>query len=245
MEQEISLKELYQIVKKHFFTILIAMITGILALVLIMMFFITPKYSSEAQLLVNQQTVDSSQAQIQYNEIQTNIQLINTYSDIITGDSVLSQVNQNLGNQYAIKELSKAVSVGQSSNSQAFNLKVTMESPEDAQLVLNEIINVFESTIQDVYDVASIMVLSPASYNGEKVSPNLTIFILMGAVIGLAVSMIIILIIELMDTTVKEDEFVSQLGLINLGHVYELSNKELKESRLNSRTSKINSRERL
>lgn len=245
MQEEISFKELYLIIKKHFFTILIAMITGILALVLIMMFFITPKYSSEAQLLVNQQTVDSSQGQIQYNEIQTNIQLINTYSDIITGDSILSQVNQKLGNQYAIGELSKAVSVGQSSNSQAFNLIVTMESPEDAQLVLNEIINVFESTIQDVYNVASILVLSPASYNVHKVSPNLTIFILMGAVIGLAVSMIIILIIELMDTTVKEDDFVSQLGLINLGHVYELSNKELKQSRLNSKNSKIDSRERL
>jgi len=48
-----------------------------------------------------------------------------------------------------------------------------------------------------------------------------------------------------MDTTVKEDEFVSQLGLINLGHVYELSNKELKQSRLSAKTSKTNSRERL
>jgi len=218
---------------------------GILALVLIMMFFITPKYSSEAQLLVNQQTSDSTQAQIQYNEIQTNIQLINTYSDIITGHSILSQVNQNLSNQYEIGDLSNAVSVKQSSNSQAFNLSVTMESPEDAQLVLNEIINVFESTIKEVYDVASILVLSPASYNVNKVSPNLTIFILMGAVIGLAISMIIILIVELMDTTVKEDEFVSQLGLINLGHVYELSNKELKQSRLSAKTSKTNSRERL
>ena len=37
-----------------------------------------------------------------------------------------------------------------------------------------------------------------------------------------------------MDTTVKEDEYLTQLGLINLGHVYELTNKELKQSRLSS-----------
>ena len=53
MEEEISLKDLYQIVKKHFLTILIAMVSGIILSVLAMIFLVTPKYSSEAQLLVS------------------------------------------------------------------------------------------------------------------------------------------------------------------------------------------------
>lgn len=244
MEEEISLKEFYQIVKKHLLTIIIATVLGIIVSVLMMMFFITPKYNSEAQLLVNQQG-EVNQTTIQNNEIQANIQLINTYSDIITGHSILSQVNNNLKTDYSIDTLSNAINVGQSSNSQAFNLTVTMETPEDAQKVLNETINVFEATIQEVYDVASILVLSPATFNPKKVSPSLTLFILIGAVIGLAISILIILIIELMDTTVKEDDFLVQLGLINLGHVYELSNKELKQSRLDGSQRQQNVRERV
>lgn len=244
MEKEITLKDLYQIIKKHFLTIMIAVVLGIIMSVLVMMFFITPKYNSEAQLLVNQQG-DTTQTSIQNNEIQANIQLINTYSDIITGHSILTQVNNNLGSNYPVKTLIDAIKVGQSTNSQAFNLTVTMETPEEAQLVLNEIINIFEATVREVYDVASILVLSPATYNPNKVSPKVTMFILIGAIMGLVISLLIVIILELMDTTIKEDDFLVQLGLINLGYVYELTNKELKQTRLSASQGQSGTRERI
>jgi len=244
MEEEISLKELYQIVKKHFLTILIAMVTGVIIAVLAMMFLVTPKYNSEAQLLVNQQP---SQQNIQTTEIQTNIQMINTYRDIITGHSLLSSVNEKLGNKYTIAELSSAISVEQGQNSQAFKISATMETAEEAQIVLNELIAIFENTIDEFYgDVgARIFVLSPATYNPNRVSPKLISFILIGAIIGLAFSVLIILVIEMMDTTVKEDDYLAELGLINLGYVYELSTKELRQTRLTTEQGKSRARERV
>jgi len=246
MEEEISLKELYQIVKKHFFTMLIAIVSGIILSVLTMIFLITPKYSSEAQLLVSQQT-ETAQTPMLTSEIQGNVLLINTYQDIIKGHSTLSKVNENLGTNYSITTLKNAINVNQSNNSQAFNIAVSMETAEEAQSILNELINVFEETIQAVpaFNAASTLILSPPSFNPNKVSPSLTLFIFLGAVIGLVFSGIIILIVELKDTTVKEDEFLTQLGLINLGHVYELSNKELKQSRLSTKENKKNVRERV
>ena len=234
MQEEISLKELYQIAKKHLFTLLSAVLVGVLVSVLVMMFFVTPKYSSQAQLLVNQQ--QATQAPIQYNEIQSNIQLINTYRDIITGHSVLSQVSENLGGNYQPGTLREAISVTQSQNSQAFYVTATMETPEEAQAVVSEVVSTFESTVSQVYgaDNTSIFVLSPASFNPSRVSPSLIMFALIGAVIGLAISVVVILVIELMDTTIKDDDFLAQQGLINLGHVYELSAKELKGSRLSA-----------
>jgi len=246
MEEEISLKELYQIVKKHFFTIIIATILGVLASVLVMMFFVTPKYSSEAQLLVSQQQ-DGNQSPTLTSEIQGNVLLINTYQDIIKGYSTLSKLNENLGTNYSIGMLEKAINVSQSTNSQAFNIAVTMETPEEAQTILNELIRVFEDTIQGVpaFNSASTLILSPASFNPNKVSPSLTIYILIGALMGLIVSLVIILIIELKDTTVKDEEFLTQLGVINLGRVYELSTKELKQTRLVNGKNQNRLRERV
>ncbi|MGO4927792.1 YveK family protein [Fundicoccus sp. Sow4_F4] len=244
MEEEISLKELYKIVKKHFFTILIAIVSGVIIAVLAMMFLVTPKYNSEAQLLVNQ---ESSQQNIQVSEIQSNIQMINTYRDIITGHSLLSSVNERLGNRYTIGELSDAINVEQGQASQAFKISATMGTAEEAKTVLNELIAIFENTIDEFYGDAgaTIFVLSPATYNPNRVSPRLLIFILIGAVIGFAFSVLIIIIVELMDTTVKEDDSLVQLGLINLGHVYELSTKELKQTRLSSEKEKSRVRERV
>lgn len=246
MEEEISLKELYQIVKKHFFTIIIAIVSGIIISVLAMIFFVTPKYSSEAQLLVSQQQ-ESAQSQILTSEIQGNVMLINTYQDIIKGHSTLTKVNDNLGTNYSIPGMKSAINVSQSTNSQAFNIEVTMETPEEAQAILNELINVFEETIQAVpaFNAASTLILSPPSFNPNKVSPSLTIYSLIGAILGFIVSLIVILLIELLDTTVKDEDFVTQLGMIKLGQIYELSGKELKQSRINGSKNQNQKRERL
>lgn len=245
MQEEISLKELYQIAKKHIFTLLSATIAGVLVSVLVMMFFVTPQYSSQAQLLVNQQ--QATETAIQYNEIQSNIQLINTYRDIITGHSVLSQVSENLGGNYTPGQLRDAISVTQPQNSQAFYITTTMETPEEAQAVVSEVVSTFESTVSEVYgaEKTSIFVLSPASFNPNKVSPSLVMYALIGAVIGLALSVVAILVIELMDTTIKDNDFLAQQGLINLGQIYELSAKELKGSRLGSFQSEGRMRERV
>lgn len=122
-----------------------------------------------------------------------------------------------------------------------------MESASEAQSILNELINVFEETIQAVpaFNASSLLILSPPSFNPNKVSPSLTIFVLIGAVIGLGFSMIIMLVIELMDTTIKDDEYLTQMGIINLGHVYELSTKELKQTRLKGGQGQRGSRERI
>ena len=247
MEQkEISIKDLYQIVRKHIFTMITTVLVGVVIAVLVMTFFVTPKYSSEAQLLVNQQS-GSNQTAIQNNEIQANIQLINTYRDIITGQSVLVQVNQNLGNKYTPGYLKDAIKVNQSSDSQAFNVSVTVERPEEAQEILNEVITVFEEMIQQVYtnSLPNIFVLSPATFNPSKVSPKLAVFVFVGAFIGLVLSILLVAVIELMDTTVKDDEFLTQLGIINLGHVYELTGKELKQTRLQNSSKLKRSRERI
>lgn len=231
-QEEISLKDLWRLIQKYFFRIVSLMIMGMILSVVFMTFFVTPKYQSSAQLMVNQHEKSIGQTSIQYSELQANSQLINTYRDIITGDSVLDQVSKDMGGNYSIGQLKEAIAVEQSPNSQAFNISVKLDSPHGAQEVLYKVISVFENTIREVYkeEKTNIFVLSPASFNPNRVSPSLPIYILIGAMIGVAVSMLMILISEISDTTVRDDDFMTQLGLTNMGQIFELSSKELKTS---------------
>lgn len=245
MQEELTFSRLYQLLKKYLFSIIMTAILGAGISLAGMYFFVTPLYSSDAQLLVNQrQTTD---APIQYNEIQSNIQLISTYSDIIKGHAVLDQVSQNLDGAYTIEELDESISVTQSPESQVFYLSAVNESPTQAQIIVNEVITVLDSTLSEIYDdtETSINVISPATWNGRSVSPNPLLFIAIGAAVGLLFSLTRIFIVELMDTTLRDDEFLAQQGFTNLGQIYELSNKELKNSRLVSNKKKKWLRERV
>lgn len=56
----------------------------------------------------------------------------------------------------------------------------------------------------------------------HRIAPfsNVKLFTLAGAVLGLLLSVIYLIIKELMDTTIKDDDFMTkELGLTNLGHI--------------------------
>ncbi|MDZ7835011.1 MAG: Wzz/FepE/Etk N-terminal domain-containing protein [Alkalibacterium sp.] len=82
MEEEISLVELFDIIKKRLALIINLTLLGILLAAVYTFFIAVPEYSSTTQLLVNrtQQT-----EVIQQSDINTNVQLINTYKDILKG----------------------------------------------------------------------------------------------------------------------------------------------------------------
>lgn len=244
MQEEISIADLWRLFLKHAFRIFSVVLLCVILAISFMIFFVKPKYESTAQLLVNQQETNLKEAPIQYSELQASSQLINTYRDIITGDSVLSQVSQEMNNDYSIGELQGAIAVEQSPNSQAFNITVQLDSPKGAQDVLYNVVSIFEETVRDVYGAkeTNIFILSPASYNPNRVSPSLPIYAIIGTMIGLGLSVLLVLISEISDTTVKDDDFMTSLGLNNLGKVYELSAKDLKQSRMS--TVKTNKRNR-
>src|SRR5699024_1505712 len=231
MEQEISLLDLWNLFRKYFVRIAGMTIIGAALAVAFMLMFIDRKYESEAQLLVNQSS--GQETAMQYSELQSNVYLINTYTDIIQGDAVLTAVNESLGNHFTIDELRDAISVTQSQNSQAFYITATMESPVDAQNIVNSIITEFENTLMAFYgdDVTGIYVMSSASYNPNAVSPSIIIYALIGGMLGFIIMAGIALVKELMDTRVKSVDELTNMGLIRLGEINELTNAQVKKNR--------------
>ena len=231
MEQEISLLDLWNLFRKYFVRIAGMTIIGAALAVAFMLLFVDRKYESEAQLLVNQSS-DQDTA-IQYNEIQTNVNLVNTYKDIIRGNAVLEGVNENLGNVFTIDELRNAITVEQSPNSQAFYISAIMDSPTDAQNVVINVITEFENTLREFYgeEVSSINLVSAATYNPNQVSPSLIIYALIGGILGFIIMAVIALAKELMDTRVKSVDDLTNMGLIRLGEINELTNAQVKKNR--------------
>lgn len=226
MSEEISLRELNRTVRRYIIYVILTMSIGVGLSVAYMEYFVTPLYVSETELIVSQQ--DSEGVQISHSQIQMNIQLITTYQSIITGSAVLNQVSENLDGEYSVGQLRRAIEVSQPENSQLFYISARMESPEAAQAVVQEVTEAFETLVQRIYpnSQVNIVVLSPPSLNRSRVSPSLTVYIFVGLMLGLAVSVTVILFNELMDTRIRDESYFNKLGLTNLGNIHELSHRE-------------------
>ena len=116
-------------------------------------------------------------------------------------------------------ELSSAVSVTTTTSSQVFTLSATAETPAKAQAIANAVAKEFKEQIPKIMDVNNVTIVAEAS-EGTKSFPKVKMITAVGVLAGLVISLLIIIIKDLSDTTVREDSFMTnELGLTNLGEV--------------------------
>ncbi|WP_239732898.1 Wzz/FepE/Etk N-terminal domain-containing protein [Mammaliicoccus sp. P-M55] len=217
MEDTIDLSKLFAILKKNIKYIIILPIVFLILSMVITFVFMTPKFSASTQVLVNQKEADS---QMMAQEVQSNLQLVNTYSEIIKSPRILDKVSKNLKGKYSSKELSGMLTVSNQAESQILNISVENESRENAGKVANEIANVFSKEVSDIMNVDNVSILSKADNNGSKVSPKPLINAVVGVFLGLIVALILIFLKEILDKRIKtEDDVEKELNLPVLGTI--------------------------
>lgn len=130
-------------------------------------------------------------------------------------------VTRRDGRSYNISadELKDDVSVTTTTSSQVFTLSATAETPEKSKAIANAVAKEFKQQITKIMDVNNVTIVAEAT-NGTQSFPNTKMITAIGLVVGLIISLMIIIIRDLSDTTVRDDNFMTEeLGLINLGEV--------------------------
>ncbi|MFE8112191.1 Wzz/FepE/Etk N-terminal domain-containing protein [Mammaliicoccus sciuri] len=221
MEETIDLSKLLLILKKNLKYLIILPIVFLVLSMVITFVFMTPKYSSSTQVLVNEKETDN---QMMAQQVQSNLQLVNTYSEIIKSPRILDKVSKNLNGKYSSKELSGMLTVSNQAESQILNISIENKDQQAASKVANEIANVFSKDVSKIMNVDNVSILSKADNDGSKVSPKPFINAVVGIFLGLIIALIIIFLKEILDKRIKNEEDVEEmLNLPVLGTIQDFS----------------------
>ncbi|QEA58551.1 capsular biosynthesis protein [Leuconostoc koreense] len=98
MNNVLELRQLWQIIRKHFLSIVVMAVIGAAAGFGIAKFVIAPTYSASTSMLVNRSADDTSNATANLSDQQADVQLINTYKNLIISSNVLGTVSKELKN---------------------------------------------------------------------------------------------------------------------------------------------------
>src|SRR5690625_1045126 len=109
MEETISLKEIFEVIKKRFMLIIACILGAVLIAAVVSFFVITPIYQSTSQFIVNQSNQNTSEEmQVDSGTIRANVELINTYNVIITSSAILDEVIESLELPYNASKIGRA-----------------------------------------------------------------------------------------------------------------------------------------
>lgn len=226
MEEEISLVELFEVLKKRLSMIVSVSLIGLILAATFTFFIATPQYSATTQILVNQTTGNTEG--IQLADINTNVQMINTYRDIIKGPVILDEVIETLDLDLTVNQLANQIDIATQDNSQVFSLNITSGNPYTASDIANTTASTFQNEVGNIMNVENVTIISEAVPNTNPISPNnvlnLVIGLLLGAMLGVGVAFLL----EFMDKSVKDERFITEiLGWSTLGNVSEMTEDEL------------------
>lgn len=225
MEYELNLNKILRLIRQNMISIALWMGIGIFVALIAIFFIVTPKYSATTDLLVNQK---SDNQQTQYTMQQADLQSINTYKDILKKsvilDPVLKQAKKQDNYKGDLKELQSSISVANEVNSQVISVSVVDANPYVARDIANMIGETFTKKIKKMMEVDNVTIVTKAVAKTKPISPNKKLYLLVGIVFGFGVGFIIALIRDFFDVTVKGVEFLDELGLVNLGVAYHISN---------------------
>ncbi|MDF7639829.1 Wzz/FepE/Etk N-terminal domain-containing protein [Lactobacillus sp. ESL0791] len=230
MENYFDFYQILEIIRKHIIFIIASFVICIVAAMAVEKFVITPQYTATTQILVNQKKVGADLNGV-YQGQQADVQMINTYKDIITNQVVLKAASQNLANPNAttkpydisVKQLQKAISITNNQNSQVFALNIKSHDPDEAAAIANEIASVFKRKIGKIMSINNVTIVSKALPIKQKTFPKTSIMLLIGATAGLVIGLGYAFIREMTDTTIKDTKFLTtELGLTDLGHIFRI-----------------------
>lgn len=230
MEETISLQDIFEILKKRWMLILASFFIAIGLTSIVTFFVMTPKYQASTQLTV---TLPTNENGASVNDVNFNLQMMNTYKDFITQAQIVAEdargrLEKSDGYTGSYKDIQNMIEVGQSPNSQMFEIKATSSQPELAMKVANTMTESFKEKAQEALSVDKISILSEATLPRQAISPNKKLNLLIGAVLGMMVGVGLAFILEMTDKTVKDERFIREiLELPVLGKVPQMTSQEL------------------
>jgi capsular polysaccharide biosynthesis protein len=175
-------------------------------------FLIAPKYSSSVMLYVNNTSISLGGADftISSSQISAAQSLVDTYSEILKSRTTLEQIIEKTGVSHGYKSLSGMIVAGPANETEIMKVTVTCEDPEEAALIANCITEVLPIRISEIIEGASMEIVDTAVPNYHKVSPSVTMYTMVGFILGFVFSVGVIAVFAIMDDTVHDEDYILQ-----------------------------------
>ncbi|EET58821.1 chain length determinant protein [Marvinbryantia formatexigens DSM 14469] len=205
-EDVIDLKEVFYVLLGGWKAIFLAMLIGAAAFGAYHHFMITPSYQADAMIYIT-----NTDSVITFSDLQLSSALTEDYTNIIKSRTVLNRVIDELDLDINYKQLGNLVSVENPESTHIIHIYVTTDDLELSRNIANALLNVSVSQIYQIIGSSEPTIIDYAEAEAvENVTPGLTRYMAMGALLGAVVVCAVLIIRMLMNTTMKTEEDIDK-----------------------------------
>lgn len=242
--KEVDFKELFRILLKKWWLILLCTLVGFGAAYYITAKLITPIYEAKTVLYIGQEESALGNIGISVGQLEADSQLIIDYKQIALTRLVIDAVIKNTGLSISENESSGNSSIGNGQskdpmvmtykefrnntvietveNSRLFTVGFRNPDPEIAKKVSDELSKQLTIAVSQIVGVENIRILDQSITPTKPIAPSKLQNSVIGGILGFIFSLFIIVIMFLVNDTVRdEDDIKNLIGVSVLGSIPE------------------------
>lgn len=173
---------------------------------------ITPKYTSTTKMYVL--TKQDTNAGTTITDLQTGSMLTKDYMELVKSRPVLEQVIAVLNLDMEPEALSDMITVENAQDTRILTVNVESENPKEAKEIADAVRESVGIQITDITDADSVNTVEEGNLPKNPSSPSLGKNIAIGGLLGLMIAIAVIVLIYMLDDTIKTpDDVEHYLGL--------------------------------
>lgn len=228
MENEITLRQILGILRRHLALILAAILLFGAGGWLVSRFFITPTYEADAMLIVNSNTETAGEGTSLTNEqLTSSRQLVSTCSVLLKSETVMENVIRELSLDTTPEKLAKEITVQSVDDTEVLKITVRHDSADTAQAIVTSLVSQAPDVLKNTVKAGKVNVVDAPRANKNPVAPSKMKNAFIAAVLGGVLSAGGCLLVALMRNRFLTAEDVRrELDVTVLGVVPSLTHKE-------------------
>ena len=212
-EIEIDLLEILFLLKRRIWILLLTAIIFATGTGAFTHYLIQPQYSSTAKLYI----LTSSTSLTSLADIQIGSSLTKDYIQLVQSRPVVEQVIENLNLNKTYEGLLQQMTFSQPSDTRILVITAKDPNPQLAKDIVDQFVEVAKVSISTIMKTDEPSIVEYGYVAKNPVSPNLLKNVAIGGALGLFLAAAVVLVIYMMDDTVKSAEDIEKyLGLNTL-----------------------------
>ncbi|MBR6399702.1 MAG: hypothetical protein IKS17_00580 [Firmicutes bacterium] len=173
-------------------------------------FAVTPMYEAKSTIYVNSsQNVISNN--IETNEISASSMMATVFVEMLKSNAIIEEVKEVSGVPYELDTLKSMISAAAVDETPLMKISVVSPNPKEAVLISNALLEVAPGKMTNIVDGGSIKIIDRPLEPTAPSSPNILKNTILGLMLGFLLSAGIVILMELLDTRIKDEEQLRNL----------------------------------
>lgn len=211
-EITIDLTELFMVIWRKLHLVILAGIAVAMVAFIGTKLFITPMYTSVTKVYVLSK--QDANASLTYSDLQTGTSLTKDYMELVKSRPVLEQVIAILNLDMKSEELADAITVDTPQDTRILRISVENENPKTAKEIADAVRESVSIQITEIMDADSVNTVEIGNLPTDPSSPSVLKNMIIGGMLGVLITIGIIVLIYILDDTIKTPEDVEHyLGM--------------------------------